>query len=183
VVTDQYVFASTNSSIHAVDLTTHQSVWTYPVAGTLAIADGTLYVASADGKLSAFASPSATALYTLTPCRVVDTRLSSGVPVGGPALAANVPRNLPIAGSCGVPATAVAVVLNVTVTQPTGGGYVQLDGTGHPGAFSTLNYPAGATRANISFSSLSPSGALTALASQANGTTVHLLVDVTGYFQ
>jgi len=183
IVTDGHVFASTGVSVHAVDLATHLSVWSYPVAGRLALADGTLYVASADGKLSAFAGPSAASLYTVTPCRVVDTRLTTGVPVGGPALAAGVPRTLPIAGNCGVPPTAVAVVLNVTITQPGAAGFLQLDGTGGAGVFSTLNYGVGATRANLSLSTLSPAGSLTAVASQAAGTTVHLLLDVTGYFQ
>lgn len=183
IVTDHHVFASTSVSVHAVDLVTHQSVWTYPVAGHLAIADGKLYVASANGRLSAFASPSAASLYTLTPCRVVDTRLATGVPIGGPALSGGVPLNLHIAGSCGVPATAITVVLNVTITQAEAPGFLQLDGTGSAGSFSTLNYGFGATRANISFSTLSPTGDLTALAAQAAGTTVHLLIDVTGYFQ
>ncbi len=183
VVTDRHVFASTATSVHAVDLTTHQSVWTYPVAGHLAIADNTLYVASADGKLTAFAGPSASSLFTVTPCRVVDTRLTTGVPVGGPSLSSGVPRNLQIAGNCGVPPTAVAVVLNVTITQPGSSGFLRLDGTGSAGSFSTINYGAGATRANLSLNMLSPTGSLTALASQTTGTMVHLLLDVTGYFQ
>jgi len=57
IVTDTHLFASTAQAVHAVDLVTHQAVWSYPVGGHLAFAEGTLYVASADGTLTAFWSP------------------------------------------------------------------------------------------------------------------------------
>lgn len=46
VVTNNLVFVSTDKAVHAVDLVTHQSVWSYPVPGMLAMsATGTLYIA------------------------------------------------------------------------------------------------------------------------------------------
>jgi outer membrane protein assembly factor BamB len=57
IVTDTHLFASTAQTVYAVDLATHQSVWSYPVAGHLALSEGTLYVAAADGTLTAFSSP------------------------------------------------------------------------------------------------------------------------------
>jgi uncharacterized repeat protein (TIGR01451 family) len=115
--------------------------------------------------------------YTVNPCRVVDTRNA------GPALAAGVARSFPIAGTCGVPATAWAVSLNVTVTQPTTVGNVRLyPGDTPPPSTSTVNYTAGVTRANNATAALGNSGNLTALASQASG-TVHLILDVTGYYE
>jgi uncharacterized repeat protein (TIGR01451 family) len=56
----------------------------------------------------------------LTPCRVADTRYGTG-PFGGPVLAGNTSRDFGIqAGSCGIPANALAYSFNVTVA-PTGG--------------------------------------------------------------
>ena len=120
--------------------------------------------------------------YTVEPCRVVDTRTATGSR-GGPALAAGVARTFPISGTCGVPSTAWAVSLNVTATQPTAAGNVCLfpGSTPKPQA-STLNYTAGTTRANNAIAALGTAGALTALATQASG-SVHLILDVNGYFE
>ena len=123
-----------------------------------------------------------TSFYTLSPCRLVDTRNPAGSR-GGPALGAGIPRTFPISGACGVPSTAWAVSLNVTVTQPTAAGNVRLfpGGTPTPQA-SSLNYAAAATRANNAIAALGSGGDLTALASQAGG-SVHLILDVNGYFE
>ncbi len=51
-------------------------------------------------------------LFTLAPCRVVDTRNPTG-PLGGPSLAAATTRSFPVTGTCGIPSTAKAVVFNV----------------------------------------------------------------------
>jgi hypothetical protein len=123
-----------------------------------------------------------TSFYTLSPCRLVDTRNAVGSR-GGPALAAGVTRTFPIAGACSVPSTAWAVSVNVTVTQPTTQGNVRLFPGSTPSPLaSTLNYAAGATRANNAIAALGSAGDLTALATQAAG-SVHLIVDVNGYFE
>lgn len=45
VVTKNLAFVSTDRSVYAIDLTTHQPVWSYPVAGMLAVSgNGTLYI-------------------------------------------------------------------------------------------------------------------------------------------
>jgi hypothetical protein len=120
--------------------------------------------------------------HTLSPCRLVDTRGAVGSR-GGPALAAGVARTFPVSGACGVPAAAWAVSLNVTVTQPAVAGNVRLfpGGTPTPQS-SSLNYAAGATRANNAIAALGSAADLTALASQASG-SVHLILDVNGYFE
>ena len=60
--------------------------------------------------------------YTLTPCRIVDTRSSAGA-YGGPALApAPAERTFALVAQCGVPASATAVVANLTVTQAAAAG-------------------------------------------------------------
>src|SRR5882762_7616517 len=81
--------------------------------------------------------------FTLTPCRVVDTRSA-----GGP-LAAGVERTFPFAGICGIPATAIAVSVNIAVTQPTAAGNVRLYPAGSlVPTSSAINYSAGQTRTN-----------------------------------
>ena len=46
VVTDNLVFVSTDTAVHAISLATRQSVWSFPAPGMLAIsAQGTLYIA------------------------------------------------------------------------------------------------------------------------------------------
>ena len=120
--------------------------------------------------------------YTVTPCRVADTRGPTG-PYGGPALNANADRSFVIVGQCGIPATARAVAYNFTVTQPTALGDVRMvpAGIALPLA-STLNWRAGQTRANNAIVPLPPTGDINAHVDQVSG-TVQLLIDVVGYFQ
>lgn len=120
--------------------------------------------------------------YTLVPCRVADTRGPIG-PYGGPALVAGEPRLFTLAGRCGIPETATAVSLNLTVTQPTALGHVTVYPAGSPQpATSTLNYRPGQTRANNAIVSVGSTGAITVVCGQASGTT-HFIIDVNGYFR
>ena len=120
--------------------------------------------------------------FTLTPCRVVDTR--GGAPVGGPALQGQETRTLPVAGNCFIPLTAKALSVNVTVTQASAAGNVRLFPAGQAlPLVSTINYVVGLTRANNAVVPLSASGAMAAYAEQPPGTTVHLIIDVNGYFE
>ncbi|HSD72167.1 MAG TPA: hypothetical protein VLE54_05225, partial [Thermoanaerobaculia bacterium] len=125
---------------------------------------------------------SGTSFYTLSPCRVLDTRDPAG-PVGGPALAAGVDRFFALFGRCGVPRGALAVSANVTITQPTTPGHVTVypAGTAIPLA-STLNFRAGQTRANNAILPVGPSGEIAARSGQPSG-TVQFILDVNGYFQ
>ncbi len=120
--------------------------------------------------------------FTLVPCRVLDTRNPAG-PYGGPVLAANATRNVMLAGQCGIPATARAVSVNVTVTGSTAAGNLRLfpAGTTLP-LVSTLNYAVGQTRANNGIVALSAAG-LALRAVQTAGTSAHVILDVNGYFE
>jgi putative pyrroloquinoline-quinone binding quinoprotein len=62
IVTDSHVLASTGEETYAVDLTTHDDVWSYPAGGHLALADGRLYIASSVGVLTAIEAPSSQSL-------------------------------------------------------------------------------------------------------------------------
>jgi hypothetical protein len=121
-------------------------------------------------------------LFTIAPCRVVDTR--GGAPIGGPVLEGQETRVFTVAGNCEIPQTAKAVSINVTVTQPSAMGNVRLFPAGQavPNV-STINYAAGQTRANNAIVVLDASGAMAAFVGQPAGTTVHLIIDVNGYLE
>jgi hypothetical protein len=116
--------------------------------------------------------------FTLSPCRSVDTRAAQA-----PALAANTPRTFALAGTCGIPASARAISANVTVVAPAAAGNLRLwpSHLGPPPA-SAVNYGAGQTRANGAALALSPAGAIAVRSDQASG-SVHLILDVNGYFE
>jgi ELWxxDGT repeat protein len=117
-----------------------------------------------------------TAFYTLPPCRAVDTR-------NGSPLQSGIARTFALAGSCGIPATAKAVALNLTAVAPQGGGFLTAYPAGSPTPpTSTLNLQAGRTLANNATLPLG-GGGLEVLTSVGGGGQVHLLVDVVGYFQ
>jgi glucose/arabinose dehydrogenase len=119
--------------------------------------------------------------HTVTPCRVFDTRDPAG-PWGGPRLAAGADRTFVVGGRCGVPATARAVSVNVTVTEPTDFGFLTLF---PPGGIvplaSTINFRPGQTRANNAAVTLGAASDLVVRAGMASG-GVHVLLDVSGYF-
>ncbi|HEX5717583.1 MAG TPA: endonuclease/exonuclease/phosphatase family protein [Thermoanaerobaculia bacterium] len=117
--------------------------------------------------------------FTVAPCRAVDTRVGSPLQDG-------VPQTFGVKGTCGIPATATTVVFNVTAVTPTGAGELSIwasDAT--PPAFSTLPFPAGLTRALFAIVSLSNDvdGEVTVQSSVAGNGTVHVLLDVMGYFE
>jgi hypothetical protein len=131
------------------------------------------------------APPPVGSFYTLTPCRIVDTRGPAG-PTGGPALGGGTTRSFPIAGNCGVPADATAVAANITVFQPTASGDVRLFPSGiTPPNISTVNFSSFQTRANNSVLGLTGTtpGAVDVLTDIAAENIVHVLIDVTGYFK
>jgi outer membrane protein assembly factor BamB len=57
VATDSHLFVGTGVATYAIDLGSHEAVWSYPVSGDLAYGDGVLYVAGADGILTAITAP------------------------------------------------------------------------------------------------------------------------------
>jgi len=121
--------------------------------------------------------------FTLAPCRLVDTR-GDGAPIVGPALVGLQTRVLAVAGHCGIPSSAKAVAINVVVTEPTFAGNLRLFPAGQSvPTISTVNYGTGQTRANNAVLPLNASGELAAFVSQPNGTTAHVIIDVSGYFE
>jgi hypothetical protein len=120
--------------------------------------------------------------YTISPCRLIDTRDPDG-PLGGPALIAGTDRVFTIVDNCDVPPTAKAVSVNLAVTSPTAAGNLRLYPAGTPRPLvSTINYSAGQTRANNGIVPLSAAGEIAVYCAQASGTT-HFILDVNGYFE
>jgi glucose/arabinose dehydrogenase len=142
--------------------------------------DGYLYYAAIDtGKI--YRIQSAKNFYTVTPCRVLDTRDPAG-PWGGPSLAAGTDRAFPIGGRCGIPATARAVSVNVTVTAPTDFGHLVLfPAGGVPPTTSAINFRPGQTRANNAIVTVGPAGDIVVRTGMASG-GVQFILDVNGYF-
>jgi hypothetical protein len=128
--------------------------------------------------------------YTVTPCRVFNSRAggSGGVFLGGTN--AGNPRTIMVAGTCGVPATAKVVVLNVAVADFTSGGYVSLypgptPPPSHAGAFTFSYDPADPYPAKSDFvqaTILATDGSITAEVLIPGGTSLNLFLDVYGYY-
>ena len=86
---------------------------------------------------------------SLDPARILDTRVGNGAPQA--RVAASGVVGLQVTGRAGVPDTGVAaVVVNVTVTGPSAGGFITVypSGTSQPTA-SNLNFSAGETIPNL----------------------------------
>jgi Matrixin len=130
-------------------------------------------------------TPSPTDFFTVTPCRLLDTRDPDGT-YGGPALQAGQPRAFAAAGQCGIPSTAVALSINVTTVTSSGDGHVTLYPAGwiQPNT-STLNFSGGQARANNAIVLLSRTSerAFDIVPAVGGNGTVHLVVDVNGYFE
>jgi hypothetical protein len=119
--------------------------------------------------------------YTVSPCRVADTRGALG-PLGGPALRGGASRGFGVGGRCGIPVGARAVSVNVTVTQPEAPGNVRLYPGGTPlPLVSSLNYAVGQTRANNAVVALDAAGVLNVFCDQPSTSVTHLILDVNGY--
>jgi hypothetical protein len=121
-----------------------------------------------------FAPPGAggLSLYTLPPCRALDTRQNGGVLTGT--------LNVNVAGSiCGVPTSAQAYVFNATVVPPGPLGYLTLwpFGATQPVA-STLNALDGSLTSNMAVVPAGSGGSVSAYASDPT----QLILDISGYF-
>jgi hypothetical protein len=120
--------------------------------------------------------------YTLPPCRLIDTR-NAASPLGGPALAPQATRGFMLAGSCGVPATARAVAVNVTVANPAAGGALNLFADDQLAQLtSVISFAPGQVRGNSAVLALGQGSGGIRVANSTAG-TVDLILDVNGYFQ
>jgi hypothetical protein len=127
--------------------------------------------------------PPTAQFYTVTPCRVLDTRATPG-PFGGPALTGNSTRTFSIAGQCGIPPTATSVAVNLTVTQPSLAGDLRLFPGSNPiPGSSTMNFGPGQTRANNAVLLLNQFGEISVRCVMPAAGTAQFVLNVTGFFQ
>ena len=125
--------------------------------------------------------PAVAGFFTLAPCRAADTRLAIG-PQGGPPLQAGGIRPFVLGGVCGIPASAAAVSLNVTVIRPTTGGHITVFPHGVPLPLAaTVNYSAGQVRGNNAIVPLGAGAVLDVFCGQSAG-SADFVIDVNGYF-
>lgn len=154
--------------------------------GTVDFGGGVLTSAGGyDGFLAKLGQGSS--LRNVTPCRVLDTRSPTGT-WGGPALApAPSSRVFPIAGVCGIPATARAVAANLTVTQTAASGSLRLypgdTGSSWIPTATAISFGTSTTRANNGRFLLSRDGVGSLGVQNDAAGTVHFILDVTGYFE
>ena len=118
--------------------------------------------------------------FSVRPVRVLDTRYGIGGPVG--PLTVGKARRFVVAGKSGIPANAIGVTGNLTVTGATATGFVQIGAT-TTGVTSTINLKKGDNRANGVTLGLAPDGSLSLLlGSSTASASVHAVFDLTGYF-
>jgi uncharacterized repeat protein (TIGR03803 family) len=124
--------------------------------------------------------PSGTKFFTLTLCRLVDTRSASA---GEPALAANSTRTFALAGACGISAGAVSVAANLTVLSVSSGYIVLFPGNGVDPGTRNVSFRAFQTRAANAILYLATDGTGTVKVANVSAGTNELILDVSGYFQ
>lgn len=106
------------------------------------------------------------------PKRVWDSRQHTIIPAGGEL-------TLKVTDIVGVPSTATAVVLNVTVTAPTGGGFLTVYAVNVPRPdTSNVNYVTDQTVPNVVISGVSVDGRIKIW----TFAEAHIIVDVAGWF-
>jgi hypothetical protein len=119
-------------------------------------------------------------LQSVAPCRIMDTRNPNGT-FGGPFISAGTIRTIPVpASACGIPVTAAAYSLNLTVVPRTGTlGYLTVwpDGQMRP-TVSTLNSLDGSVIANAAVVPAGAAGAIDAFVTD----DTDLIIDINGYF-
>lgn len=181
------IAASGSTAVNEQDLGVY--VWTAGSAGALPwpqFHQGSQRQGTAPGTAGCAVPKPPLRFFTLTPCRVSDSRQPGNSTFGGPILAAGEQRTITFHGTCNIPATAKAVSLNVTVTGNNGPGTLRVfpAGDGTPTA-TAINWAAGRTRANNAVLGLSfdGRGQLTVQVEMAPGGVVHVITDVNGYFQ
>jgi predicted acyl esterase len=149
-----------------------------PVTFTVAALHGVTYSPASDASLSVI--DSGTRFTAVTPNRLLDTRAGSGLQAFTTLGHGGTGELLVTGGSTTVPVGAEAVVLNVTATGPTAGGFLTVYPTGDsPPTASNLNFTAGQTVANLVTVKVGAGGSVTFY--NLDGAT-DVVVDVVGFY-
>ena len=145
------------------------------------------YLGTLDGRVLAFGTRTTGAageLTAISPNRILDTRIGLGRPEGSTEpLGEGVTFDVQVTGTAGIPSSPapIAVVLNVTATEPTATSFLRIWPTSGaaPRAVSNLNFVAGQTVPNLVTVQLNTSGKLSVFNKFGN---VHVIFDVVGYY-
>ncbi len=115
-----------------------------------------------------------------SPVRICDTRTGQPQnPCTGQTLGPNGTLTVQVAGEDGVPAAALAVVVNVAVTDTTQASYLSAFPSGLPAMTSNLNWVPGQTVSNLVLATLSATGGFTVFNCWG---TADVVVDVLGWY-
>jgi hypothetical protein len=128
--------------------------------------------------------PSGLLYYPLSPGRIVDTRPGILASELTGRFNASAPRTFEAIGHARIPLGASAIIGNLTIVGQSSGGYFSL--TPNPVAnptTSTINFPAGDTRANGATVPLSGAGKLSGVFKAPTGNKTHIIIDISGYFR
>jgi hypothetical protein len=126
------------------------------------------------------ASATGAPYFTITPCRLIDTRTGFG---GGPTLAGGETRIIAVTGFCAVPSNARSVALNVIVVNPVAVGNARLfPGDAAKPLTSTLNFSPGQIRANNAIVPLAGNGSGTVALLNSSLGGADYVIDLVGYF-
>jgi hypothetical protein len=183
-----YSWGITNGTVTA-GTGTNQITFTAGTAGTpltLSVTEtNSSGCPSAAGTATVTVSPAdlVNVFYTLTPCRVLDTRNPTG-PLGAPPLQPGATRTFdPSASTCVIPADAVAISANLTVTNVGAlGELVVFPADVLRPNTSALSFRAGRTRANNAIVSFSKSSTTFSVFNNS-ATSVDFILDVNGFFR
>jgi uncharacterized repeat protein (TIGR03803 family) len=165
----------------------------FPQASLIQVSDGSLYGTTAYGgsasvgtvfKITGLPVAARLGYFTLTPCRLIDTRPGSTAPYGGPPLSGGSLRSFIAPGSCGVPSGAKAISANLTAVAPPARGDLRVFPSLVQGSpTSDLNFNPGRTRAGSGIFAIDAIGSFTIQCDMTAGTSTNVLLDVNGYFR
>lgn len=161
------------------------SIGTFPAALAINPLTNTAWVAVTYDDVAAVVAgglSSPLQFVSVPPCRVVDTRQPQGH-FGGPYLSGGTTRSFPLPQQpdCGIPASAAAYSLNVTVVPHARNlGYLSIWPSGElQPLVSTLNSPDGRVKANAAIVPAGSSGAVSVYVTDPTD----VILDIDGYFQ
>lgn len=129
--------------------------------------------------------PTGSAFYTLTPCRLFDSRTAAGPQSAAPSLASGEVRVLEIEARCGVPQSARSLAVNLTATGAAAAGSVKMVRGGRaPQAVGvSVFFRAGQTRASNGVLDLPLDGSATVTLVNSSPGQVDFVIDVSGFFE
>jgi hypothetical protein len=183
VVPGDYTFVAGDNGVH-----TFTNAFTLNTVGSQTVTATDVGTPSIAGTSAAIAvSPVSCTYKPLTPARILDTRIGTGL---SGVFTSRVARTFQVIGHGGVPTGATAVTGNLTVTQQTNPGYLYVGPipVNNPTS-SNLNFPMSDDRANavtVALGNGTGGGTLGSLSityvGLFAGSSAHVIFDVTGYF-